>query len=201
MDMTATLHERIAFNRRVRRLSSLLGEFLSPCATVLDVGCGDGQISRNLMQLNPGMRVTGIDVLLRPTAAIPVIQHDGSERFPFGDRSFEAALLVDVLHHTLDPALMLAEARRVASRLVVIKDHCRDGLLAGPTLRAMDWLGNDRHGVALPYNYWPKERWELTFADLGLSVRSWETHLGLYAAPLRPLFERRLHFVSVLAVK
>lgn len=201
MDLTAILHERVAFNRRVRRLSWLLAERLRPCASVLDVGCGDGQISRNLMRLNPGLQVTGIDVLVRPGAAIPVIKHDGGRRLPFGDGSFEAVMMVDVLHHTPDPAAELAEACRVSSDLVVIKDHCRDGLLAGPTLRLMDWVGNDRHGVDLPYNYWPTARWELAFADLGLSVRSWETRLDLYPVPLRPLFERNLHFVGVLAVR
>jgi SAM-dependent methyltransferase len=200
MDLTAVLHERVAFNRRVRRLSSLLAEALGSCSSVLDVGCGDGQISRNLMLRNPGLRVTGLDVLVRPTAAIPVIEHDGNGPLPFDDDSFEAVMMVDVLHHTPDPAAVLAEARRVASDLVVVKDHCRDGLLAGPTLRLMDWVGNDRYGVDLPYNYWPTASWQRACADLGLSVRSWEIRLGLYAAPLRPVFERNLHFVGVLGV-
>jgi hypothetical protein len=107
-------------------------------------------------------------------------------------------MLVDVLHHTEDPAALLGEAARVAGTAVVIKDHCRDGWLAGPTLRLMDWAGNAQHGVHLPYNYWPRRRWHEASADLGLEIRSWQQDLGLYPAPLRPLLERSLHFVAVL---
>lgn len=32
--------------------------------------------------------------------------------------------------------------------------------------------------------------------ELGLTVATWRTELGLYPAPFRPLFERRLHFVA-----
>ena len=46
-------------------------------------------------------------------------------------------MFVDVLLHTLDPMILLREAIRVARQTVVIKDHTLDGLLAGPTLRAM----------------------------------------------------------------
>ncbi|SRR6266540_856893 len=200
MDLIAMLHQRVAFNQRRRRLSSLLSEALAPYTRVLDVGCGDGQISRNLMRLNPGLEITGIDVLVRPAPAIPVIKYDGS-RLPFDDDSFEAVMMVDVMHHTPDPTVLLAEARRVASELVVVKDHCRDGLLADSTLRLMDWVGNHRHGVALPYTYWPRARWEQSCADVGLTICSWQSRLDMYAPPLRPLFERKLHFMSLLAVR
>ena len=107
---------------------------------------------------------------------------------------------VDVLHHTDDPNVLLAEAARVARRCVVIKDHTRDGLLAGPTLSFMDWVGNARHGVALPYNYWPRDRWRGAIERLGMSVEQWEPRIGLYPWWARWAFERGLHFVARLGI-
>ena len=41
----------------------------------------------------------------------------------------------------------LREAKRVARRAIVIKDHACDGFLAWPTLRAMDWGARRRAGL------------------------------------------------------
>jgi SAM-dependent methyltransferase len=106
--------------------------------------------------------------------------------------------IVDVLHHTDDPAAVLAEASRVARQGVVIKDHLREGLLAGPTLRLMDWVGNRGHDVRLPYNYLDSGEWAAAFERAGLVRASGADALGLYGAPLNWLFERKLHFVALL---
>jgi SAM-dependent methyltransferase len=116
------------------------------------------------------------------------------------DASYDAVMFVDVLHHTDDPEILIAEAARVAKQCVVIKDHTMDGLLAERTLAFMDWVGNARHGVALPYNYWPKARWMDLFRRRDLKVEEWVDRLGLYPAWARPVFERKLHFIARLGV-
>ena len=78
----------------------------------------------------------------------------------------------------------------------MIKDHNRDGALAGPTLRFMDRVGNARHGVALPYNYWTRRHWLETMGRLGLMVSVWQEDLRLYPAWADWLFGRSLHFVA-----
>ena len=77
-------------------------------------------------------------------------------------------MFIDVLHHTSDPRVLQREAARVSRRWIIIKDHARTGLGAGPTLRFMDWVGNARYGVALPYNYWRESQWNQAFAGLNL---------------------------------
>jgi SAM-dependent methyltransferase len=138
-------------------------------------------------------------VLVRPTTAIPVEHFDGSRR-PDADGSVDVVMLVDVLHHAADPMVLLREARRVARRSLVIKDHTRDGLLARPILQLMDWVGNAHHGVVLPYTYWSRREWHSAFAAVNARVEQWRPALGLYPFPASLLFDRSLHFVAVLDV-
>jgi len=117
---------------------------------------------------------------------------------PFADGSFDAVMLVDVLHHTDAPAMLLREAARVARDSIVIKDHTTDGVAAEATLRFMDGIGNRRHNVALPHNYWSRQRWLDAFAELNLRVDAWIDDLGLYPLQLDWFFGRSLHFIARL---
>ncbi len=198
MSLIDSIHGGYVFKRRVRVLSGALAALLPKDASVLDVGCGDGLIAKLIMEHRPDVRIEGIDVLVRPHTHVPVKAFDGV-KIPHGDGSFDTVMFVDVLHHTDDPMVLLREAARVARRSLVLKDHSMDGFLAGPTLRFMDWVGNARHGVVLPYNYWPKRRWDAAFAELGLKAEGYRQTLGLYPFPASCLFERSLHFVGRFA--
>lgn len=197
MKLLAELHDALVFDRRTRVLSERLAALLPTNAKVLDVGCGNGLIDRLIAERRPDLTIMGVDLIVRPETHIPVTQFDG-KRIPFDDDAFDVVMFVDVLHHTENPEILLGEARRIARQAVVLKDHTRDGFLAGPTLRFMDWVGNAPHGIPLPYNYWPERRWRETFAGLGLTPEVWSNRLGLYAAPANWLFDRSLHFIARL---
>jgi SAM-dependent methyltransferase len=169
-------------------------------ARVLDVGAGDGLLASLVQAARPDLQLSGIDVLVRPDTKVPVVAFDG-RRIPYADSAFEVVLFVDVLHHTDDPGVLLREAARVAADSIVIKDHRLAGAFASATLSFMDWIGNARHGVALPNNYWPEPRWREAFDDLGLVVREWRTELGLYPNPANYVFGRDLHFLACLERK
>ncbi|HSW31544.1 MAG TPA: class I SAM-dependent methyltransferase [Longimicrobiales bacterium] len=197
MSVLGSLHERAVYGRRVRVLSERLAALCPQGASVLDVGCGDGLITRLVGEHRPDLRLQGMDVMERPHPHVPVTLFDGRV-IPFPDDAFDTVMMVDVLHHTGDPAVLLAEAARVARRTVLLKDHTRDGWLAGPTLRLMDWVGNAPHGVVLPYNYWTEAQWRGAFRSLDLDVLAWEADLPLYPAPASWLFGRSLHFLASL---
>jgi SAM-dependent methyltransferase len=198
VSLVGRLHGAAVFGRRVRVLAEQVAALLPPAARVLDVGCGDGAISAAVMEHRPDVTVTGIDVLVRGSTHVPVSPFDGTT-IPFDDGAFDAAMFVDVLHHTDDPRVLLAEAARVAPGAIVVKDHLADPLLARPTLRAMDWVGNAHFSVALPYNYWEERQWRAAFDELGLGVDAWITDLPLYPPPLSWVFGRRLHVLCRLA--
>jgi ubiquinone/menaquinone biosynthesis C-methylase UbiE len=200
MAVMDVLHGKYVFGRRVRVLARHFAELLPEGVKVLDVGCGDGTIDRLVLEQRGDLAIEGIDVMLRPETAIEVKLFDG-KRIPHGDKSFDVVMFVDVLHHTEDPMVLLREAARVARRGVLIKDHTRNGLMAGTTLRFMDWVGNARHGVVLPYNYWTKRQWMAGFEEAGLEVKEWRREVGLYGWPAGWVFGRGLHFVGFLGVK
>ena len=191
------MHGDYVANRRARVLSGHLANIIPDGFQVLDVGCGDGLIARLITETRPDIKVRGLDVLARDRTYIP-IEHFNGEIIPYDDASFDGVMFVDVLHHTKDPMILLREAARVARRTVVIKDHILDGFFAGPTLRAMDRVGNARYGVSLPYNYWSKQKWLQAFDALRMEVGSWTTQLKLYPWPASWLLDRSLHFVARL---
>lgn len=197
MSIIEHLHGKYVFNRRVSVLTDHLAELIPQNAQVLDVGCGDGLITHLIMQQRSDIEIQGIDALVRNQTHIPVTEFDG-QKIPYGDASFDVVMFVDVLHHTEQPMILLREAVRVARRAVLIKDHTCNGLLAGSTLKFMDRVGNERHGVVLPYNYWSRKSWFNAFDKLGLKINVWSKDLGLYPPPASWIFDRSLHFIARL---
>lgn len=197
MRLIQRTHGHLVHPRRVNVLTQYLTTCVPSSASVLDIGCGDGLLSSLLGELLPSVKVQGIDVLVRDSTHIPVESFDG-KNVPYPDRSFDATLLIDVLHHSEDPLQLLAEAARVSRSVVVIKDHLSDARLASTRLRLMDWIGNRSHGVALPYEYWALERWMDAFKRLKLRPRLWITELHLYPWFVDWLFGRSLHFMTCL---
>ena len=103
-----------------------------------------------------------------------------------------------MVHHAEAPVELLAEARRVAARAVVLKDHLVEGPLAHQTLRLMDRTGNARYGVALPYAYWTRQRWLKVLEELELTPTEWTERLSIYPWPASLVFDRSLHFLARL---
>jgi SAM-dependent methyltransferase len=189
-----TLHGGFVHGRRVEVLSRHLAELMPEGARVLDVGCGDGLITSLVGDRRPDVEVSGIDIATRGQTHVPVSEFDGLH-IPAGDGEADVVMLVDVLHHADDPHALLAEAVRAAGRAVVLKDVMTLGPLSDATLRFMDWVGNARHGVPLPYLFWSQDEWRDAFARLGVTVDAERRRLGLYPPPFNLVFERRMHFI------
>lgn len=95
-------------------------DFLNPDDAILELGSGMGSVVQVLRR--HGHRATPVDVCdtsLRPDLQ-PII-YDGI-RLPYRDQEFDVCLLLTVLHHCDNPDRVLAEAARVARRVIVIED-------------------------------------------------------------------------------
>lgn len=199
MNLFDRIHEVYFYDRRIHILAKLLAELIPPEAHVLDVGCGDGLLSNQIQQIRTDCTIKGIDVLLRDRTHIPVKPFDGIH-IPYADREFDAVIFVDVLHHTEDPTILLHEACRVVKRYLIIKDHLLEGPLAAATLKFMDWVGNFRYGVDLPYNYWSEDRWHEAFTETNLRIIKQVKKLKLFPWFTSWIFDRSLHFIAILEV-
>jgi SAM-dependent methyltransferase len=194
----ARSHRALVFGRRARVLADALAPLIpAEAQSVLDIGCGDGTIASLIAGHNPGLAIEGVEVVPRPSCQIPCRAFDGAQ-LPFADRSFDACLFVDVLHHTTDVRQLLREAARVSRRCVVLKDHLSENSFDHATLQAMDWVGNRPHGVTLTYNYQSLSQWQEHFSACGLRPTQLSTDLPLYPFPFSLLFGRKLHFVAQL---
>ena len=107
-------------------------EYLEPADVVLDVGCANG--AHTLKAARRARRVFGMDhdvTQLHVAAAearalglknVHVFAWDLARPFPFPDRSFDAALFLDVIEHLHPRREVLREIRRVltpSARLLV----------------------------------------------------------------------------------
>jgi SAM-dependent methyltransferase len=197
MDLIESVHGRYVHKRRTSVLSCWCSRLIPSNSRVLDVGCGDGQLARLIADKRSDISICGIDVRQRKDSAMLVETFDGKS-IPYGKDSFDVVMLVDVIHHADQPITLLRDAARVAKQAILIKDHLVEGTFAYLTLQLMDWIGNARHGVSLPYNYWTLAKWHGVFDELRLNITFWESNLRLYPFPADLILGRSLHFIALL---
>jgi SAM-dependent methyltransferase len=157
----------------LKDLAALLPE--GPCRLV-DIGGGSGLLGEAIAQFFPGKQVTAIDVVERflPGLTIAHCGFDG-QSVPFADRSFDCALLCNVLHHVPRPqrGRLLAEALRVTGGAsVVIKDHVAASGLDRARLAWLDCLGNLPFGGMVRAEYLSIIEWQALFEQAGCAAES-----------------------------
>lgn len=93
--------------------------------SVLDIGCGDGLLLKELLNKGKVKRAVGLDA---SPNALDLAKKNGIdcrifnivEPLPFSDNSFDTVLLIDVMEHLFEPELVLKEAVRIAKNNVFI---------------------------------------------------------------------------------
>jgi SAM-dependent methyltransferase len=185
----------MVFDRRRERLVGAIDAMLPQDTTVLDIGCGNGQIGAALAR--DRQRVVGVETHRRSSCAIPLAVYDGTA-LPFAADTFDWTVIVDVLHHAPNPTAVIAEALRVSTGGVIIKDHYARTRREHLTLAFMDWVGNRQFGVGRDGAYLSPAEWAAIFDEHALDVTAREDSMGLYPAVAGIVFERGLHFVARL---
>lgn len=85
---------------------------LSKDAQIIDIGCGHGSVSEELVK--GGYEVFGVEINNEAIESLKgkgfhVIKHDINEPFNF-NKKFDLVLLLDVLEHTFDPVALLEQS-------------------------------------------------------------------------------------------
>jgi SAM-dependent methyltransferase len=191
-------HHRTSRGPQGERVVRSLSEHLGHVESLLDVGCGDGVNVTRLAAAAGATRFVGVDVVVRPHATIGVVKYDG-RTLPFPDRSFEAVSMVDVLHHCTDPQRVLAEAIRVASKMLVIKDHFAFGAITHRMLYWMDLVGNAKDGIVSPGTYFEPDEWVAMIARAGGRLIALDWPLKTHDLPWRIVGWPQLQFTAKIA--
>jgi SAM-dependent methyltransferase len=187
-------HHRVHLPR-VERVAVALAAQIGRAGSLLDIGCGDGTVARDIARRVGAERVAGVDIKVRPEVAIEVKAYDGLH-LPYPDASFDAVVISDVLHHCQDPPAVLREALRVASKVVAIKDHFRFGFLSEKLLLWMDVVGNAAPAVEVRGTYFDARQWAEMVAAAGGRFAGIEWPLRIHDLPFRLVTQDRLQFAA-----
>lgn len=198
-----TLHKRLLRDtvgrtqrtNLVRAISTFLPD---QRARVLDIGCGNGLFAHDLMNAKPCLSIVGVETKPQTNCLIKQCVYDG-KILPFQDKHFDYVLLINVLHHSDDPASVLSEAARVATQGIIIKDHYANTRLDFYTLVAMERIGNAFIDISQPYNFLSEKQWDHLFSRVGLRTESIRKRFVSYNALLDLVFGRDLHFIAKLS--
>ena len=142
-------------------------DFIAPhmreVGTVLDFGCGDLALARELKKVRPNLRITGVDIVdfgIRPKGIL-FSQYDG-EKLPFQNNSFDVVIAWHVFHHIVHPLAAFCECMRVAKQRVIFVEPVWRHRLEVPGMMFMDWLFNvwKSRDVSMSFTFRSRVWWE-----------------------------------------
>jgi SAM-dependent methyltransferase len=154
--------------RRHERFFALTG--LQPGMRVVDVGCG----ALGLRGLDPGLDVTGVDLVARPEYPGTFVQADAAQRLPFDDAAFDLAYSSSVVEHV--------EPERRAAFAAEVKRVARGWFVQTPA-----WSFPIEPHALLPFAHWLAPTLRRPYWRLG-AAGSWEDIHLLRRAEIAALF-------------
>jgi SAM-dependent methyltransferase len=125
------------------RIARLIELALGDARSVLNVGAGTGSYEpsdREVLAVEPSETM----IRQRPEGAAPAIQAS-AEALPLQDKSFDAALAANTMHHWQDVRAGLRELRRVTrNRVVIFHRNPQEGVALWLTEEYFPTLSSDR---------------------------------------------------------
>lgn len=160
---------------RETELAEIIGEAVDSDCTVLDVGGGNGKLSKRVAEIT-GARVHICDVGTQRMRGLTYLPMDRPDALPCGDATFDVVLMAFMLHHLANRDLqerLLREAARVARRRIVLLEDTAEGQIERVLNAAWDLLLNVPQGIPTPLNFRSIAGWERALRVSGfVNVRS-----------------------------
>ena len=182
------LIERV-YEHRARWATRRLLRLIRPGDSVIDIGAGDCRVDR-LLQRRGQCVVTPVDVEDFNRTELTLQIFDG-KRLPFDDDTFDVGLFLFVLHHAQDVASVLAEARRVCRRHVIVFEDIIVTWRDRKTFRWFHrWLTWSEK-IGYPFREWTPDEWTKLAESVGLKEES-RNELG---RDIGPIASRHIAFV------
>jgi len=119
------------------RAAAVLALIPPSVRSILDVGCGTGDVVRAITDARPGISSVGCDSSPSALARAPGrVVRAGLPELPFRDKSFDLLLCLEVLEHIAEAsyAASLRELERLAGRYIIIGVPYRENLLTKQVL-------------------------------------------------------------------
>ena len=103
---------------------------------VLDVGCGKAFLLYEMLQIEPGLEVTGFDISkhglanAHPDVKDKLFRYRAQDRYPFGDKEFDLVISLTTLHNLriFELKTALPEIQRVGKQGYVMLESYRNEL-------------------------------------------------------------------------
>jgi trans-aconitate methyltransferase len=116
----------------------------NPTASILDVGCGNGNFLKYLHERSPSLRLTGVEICTLPT--IPEIEFRQGDAFEIDlGRQFDVVVSLAVIEHVADIQTYVRKLRGLClSRGLVILLTVNDRSLTYATARLLHCCGFSR---------------------------------------------------------
>ncbi len=161
---------------RARQKADLVAQYVPAVdrPAILDLGAGEGYVGREVARRVMADAVLA-DIRDMNRTELPLVVYDG-KRLPLSDDSFDAVLLIYVLHHASDPDHVISEARRVCRGRIIIVESIRVNTLQHRILSTLDRAANHIRstGAMNARKEAPHFRtfasWKETFLSMGLRV-------------------------------
>ena len=114
--------KRVLLRRFFEKIHKLVEEM--GAGTVLEVGCGEGVSGYLILERFPGLEYVGADISREVVmVASRVLERDlvvlDGLRLPFGDKSFDLVIFLEVFEHIKEWEKVLLEGSRVGSKGVI----------------------------------------------------------------------------------
>ncbi|MFS8047082.1 class I SAM-dependent methyltransferase [Rhizobium sp. BR 314] len=155
-----------------------IGAYLPQSGSVCDIGCGVGDLLREVRRRRPALAVSGLDFSGKAVEGAARAMPDGAfqkfvihQTLPYETSSFDVVLCTDVLEHLEYPKCIAAELVRI----------CRPGGMVAivvPDGTGDQFLGHNW--------FWSEESFAAMLADLGARVSTLPITKELIAVIFRP---------------